>query len=229
MALLGEQEQKIVRDRLANLEREVESILFVDSSTIVAPGKEPCVYCKETRQLMEEFIPLTDKLSLVVHDIATEEGKQKAVEMKVEAVPTLIMRAQGSDAVNLRYRGIPAGYEFASLLEDIEMIGRDGHGLPEDVVATLEALPSEVNIQVFVTPTCPYCPQAVRTAHRFAYASPKVTGEMVEAQEFPALSQKHNIGGVPDAVINGGVQRVLGAQPVSAFLDAVKRAVVVEA
>ncbi len=225
MPLLGEQEQQIVRDRLGNLTRDVEVVLFTDTSTIVAPGKEPCMYCKETQQLLEEIAPLSDKVHLVVYDLAAPEGKAKAEEMRVEDPPTIILREKGSDAVNIRYRGIPAGYEFASLLEDIEMIGRDGHGLPEDVVKELNELPAEVTLQVFVTPTCPYCPQAVRTAHRFAYASPKIMGEMVEAQEFPALSQKYNISGVPDTIINGGVQRVLGAQPVSAFLEAIKKAV----
>ncbi len=225
MPLLGEQEQQIVKERLGNLTRDVEMVLFTDSSTVIAPGKEPCIYCKETEQLLREIEPLSDKVHLVVYDLATEEGKQKAEEMKVEAAPTIILREKGSDAVNIRYRGIPAGYEFASLLEDIEMIGRDGHGLPDEVVKELNELPQDVILQVFVTPTCPYCPQAVRTSHRFAYASPKVMGEMIEAQEFPALADKYHIHGVPDTVINHGAQRILGAQPVSAFLDAIKKAV----
>ncbi len=225
MSLLGEQEQQIVKERLGNLTRDVEIVLFTDSSTVIAPGKEPCIYCKETEQLLREIDPLADKVHLVVYDLASEEGKKKAEEMRVEAAPTIILREKGSDAVNVRYRGIPAGYEFASLLEDIEMIGRDGHGLPDEVVKELNALPQEVLLQVFVTPTCPYCPQAVRTSHRFAYASPKVMGEMIEAQEFPALADKYHIHGVPDTVINHGAQRILGAQPVSAFLDAIRKAV----
>ncbi len=225
MPLLGEQEQQIVKERLGNLTRDVEIVLFTDSSTVIAPGKEPCIYCKETEQLLREIEPLSDKVHLAVYDLASEEGKKKAEEMRVEAAPTIILREKGSDAVNVRYRGIPAGYEFASLLEDIEMIGRDGHGLPDDVVKELNELPQEVILQVFVTPTCPYCPQAVRTSHRFAYASPKVVGEMIEAQEFPALADKYHIHGVPDTVINHGAQRILGAQPVSAFLDAIRKAV----
>jgi len=128
MPLLGEQEQQIVRERLGNLVRDVEMVLFTDTSTIVAPGKEPCMYCKETQQLLEEIAPLSDKVHLTVYDLSTPEGQEKAKEMRVEAAPTIILREKGSDAVNVRYRGIPAGYEFASLLEDIEMIGRDGHG-----------------------------------------------------------------------------------------------------
>ena len=122
MALLGPKEQEIVRERLANLTRDVEMVLFTDSSTLIAPGKEPCLYCKETKQLLEELSALSDKLHLVVYDLATPEGKEKAGAYKVEAAPTLILREKGSEAINLRYRGIPAGYEFASLLEDIEML-----------------------------------------------------------------------------------------------------------
>ncbi|MGQ9735047.1 MAG: protein disulfide oxidoreductase [Thermaceae bacterium] len=229
MALLGPKEQEIVRQRLSTLERDVEIVLFTDSSTLVAPGKDPCIYCKETKQLMEELAGLSEKLHLVVYDLNTPEGEEKAQAMRVEAAPTIILREKGSDRVNLRYRGIPAGYEFASLLEDLEMLGGDGHGLPEDTVKFLQNLPEEVVLQVFVTPTCPYCPQAVRTAHRFAYASDRVFGEMVEANEFPTLSDRYHIHGVPDTVINHGKARILGAQPVAAFLDAIKKAVRVRA
>ncbi len=226
MPLLGEQEQRIVRERLATLTRDVEAVLFTDTSTIITPGKEPCTYCKETEQLLRELEALTDRLHLTIYNLSSPEGRAKAQEMGVEAAPTIILREKGSDATNLRYRGIPAGYEFASLLEDIEMLGRDGHGLPEEVVQALNALPNNVRMQVFVTPTCPYCPAAVRVAHRFAYASPKVVGEMIEAQEFPALSDRYGIHGVPDTVINEGAARVLGAQPVSAFLEAIQKAAV---
>ncbi len=229
MALLGPKEQEIVRERLANLTRDVELVLFTDTSTLIVPGKEPCLYCKETKQLLEELAALSDRLHLVVYDLATPEGREKAKEYRVEDPPTLILREKGSEAINLRYRGIPAGYEFASLLEDIEMLGRDGHGLPENVVQELNNLPEEVVLQVFVTPTCPYCPQAVRTAHRMAYASPKVWGEMIEANEFPELSSRYHIHGVPDTIVNHGKERILGAQPLSQFLQAIRKAVGVSA
>ncbi|WP_337843820.1 thioredoxin family protein [Thermus sp.] len=229
MPLLGPKEQEIVRERLSTLNRDVEMVLFTDTSTLIAPGKEPCMYCRETEQLLKELKELSDKLHLVVYDLATPEGKEKAQAFQVEAAPTLILREKGSEATNLRYRGIPAGYEFASLLEDLEMLGRDGHGLPEQVVEELSNLPEEVVLQVFVTPTCPYCPQAVRTAHRLAYASPKVFGEMIEANEFPELSSRYGIHGVPDTIVNHGKARVLGAQPLSQFLQAIRQAVGVKA
>ena len=92
MALLGPKEQEIVRERLSGLTRDVEMVLFTDSSTLIAPGKEPCMYCKETKQLLEELKALSDQLHLVVHDLATPEGREMAKAYKVEAAPTLILR-----------------------------------------------------------------------------------------------------------------------------------------
>jgi predicted DsbA family dithiol-disulfide isomerase len=48
-------------------------------------------------------------------------------------------------------------------------------------------------------------------------------GEMVEAQEFPELASRYQISGVPDTIINGR-ERVLGAQPLPTFIEAVEKA-----
>jgi glutaredoxin len=67
-------------------------------------------------------------------------------------------------------------------------------------------------MQVFVTPTCPYCPRAVLLAHQLAMESDMIRGDMVEAIEFPHLSQKYEVRGVPRTVINEDVH-LEGAAP----------------
>jgi glutaredoxin len=59
-----------------------------------------------------------------------------------------------------------------------------------------------VHIQVVVTPTCPYCPQAVRLAHQMAVESGQVLADMVEASGFPELISRYGVTGVPTVVIN---------------------------
>ena len=80
-----------------------------------------------------------------------------------------------------------------------------------------------VRMQAFVTPSCPYCPRAVLTGYRFALENPNILAEGVEASEFPILSNKYGIQGVPDTVIDGagGTERVLGGQPEHIFLQQV--------
>jgi protein-disulfide isomerase len=69
-----------------------------------------------------------------------------------------------------------------------------------------------VHIQVFVTPTCPYCPQAVFMAHQFAMENPLIRADMVEAIEFPQLANKYRVQGVPRVVFNETVHQE-GAAP----------------
>jgi len=61
-------------------------------------------------------------------------------------------------------------------------------------------------------------------AHSLAIASDLVTADMVEAIEFPHLTQKYNVSGVPQSVINDKVYQV-GAAPEPMFLEKLKEAV----
>ncbi len=49
-------------------------------------------------------------------------------------------------------------------------------------------------------------------AHKLAFASPHITGDMVEVSEFPHLAAKYQVYGVPRTVINEVIQ-IEGAAP----------------
>jgi len=80
-----------------------------------------------------------------------------------------------------------------------------------------------VHMQVFITPTCPYCSMAVVLAHQMAVASPMVRADMVEAMEFPQLAIKYQVMGVPRTVINETVH-IEGAAPEAAVLEKLREA-----
>ena len=95
--------------------------------------------------------------------------------------------------------------------------------LPANYLAYLDKLEEAVHLQVFVTPTCPYCPQAVVLAHAMAIASDKVRADMVEATEFPQLSIKYNVMGVPRTVVNE-TEYLEGAAPEQMLIDKIQAA-----
>jgi hypothetical protein len=64
----------------------------------------------------------------------------------------------------------------------------------------------------------------VRLAQHMAIASPRITTECIEANEFPDLSQRYRVMAVPKIVINDKVE-FEGALPERDFLSAVLRAV----
>ena len=57
-----------------------------------------------------------------------------------------------------------------------------------------------------------------------AMASEKVTADVVEATEFPDLSQRYEVRSVPKIVVNDTVEFV-GAQPEPRFMAAIAKAV----
>jgi predicted DsbA family dithiol-disulfide isomerase len=60
----------------------------------------------------------------------------------------------------------------------------------------------------------------VRLAHQFAMESDAVTADMVEAMEFPQLTMRYSVMGVPKTVVNDRTA-VEGMLPEGPFLDAV--------
>ncbi len=61
-------------------------------------------------------------------------------------------------------------------------------------------------------------------AHKLAIESDRVTGDVVEASEFPEMVQRYSVSGVPKIVVNDRVEFV-GAQPEARFVQEVLRAV----
>lgn len=190
MSMLQERDKPRVKERLAAMTGPVTVINFTQETE--------CQFCRETRELLEDLVQLNDNLSLEVYDLVADADK--AEKYGVDKIPATVLI--GAKDYGIRYYGVPAGYEFASLLEDIVMVSTGDSGLTDATRARLKELTDPVHIQVFVTPTCPYCPGAVRLAHQFAMETDRVTSDMVEATEFPELSLRHQVMGVPKTVAN---------------------------
>ncbi|HEX9902973.1 MAG TPA: thioredoxin family protein [Acidobacteriota bacterium] len=182
-------------------------------------GQE-CMFCRETKQLLEEVSGLSDKVELQIFDFTAD--KDKAAEFGIDKIPALVLK--GEKDYGLRFFGIPSGYEYSSLIEAMVDVSRGETSLSAKTKEALHALDTSIHLQVFVTPTCPYCSISVRLAHQFALESPLIRADMVEATEFPHLSNRFNVMGVPKTVINE-TAFIEGALPEDRFLDEVLKAV----
>ncbi|NLE46725.1 MAG: glutaredoxin [Chloroflexi bacterium] len=211
MSLLDKDTAEQVRQELANLTSPVRLVVFTQEFE--------CAYCAENRQLAEELSELSDQISIEVYDFVAD--KDRAAEMGIDKIPAIAV--VGTTDYGIRFYGIPAGYEFTSLLHTIKMVAAGLPTLSEETLQYLQSLDRPVELQVFVTPTCPYCPQAVVLAHQMALASPRVSAAMVEATEFPHLAQKYEVMGVPRTVING-TQYLEGAAPEDMVLAKIREA-----
>lgn len=213
MGLLRESDKKYIRELF---EKELEDNVRI----LVFTSKDNCEYCRHTVELLEELASLTPKIALEKHDYDSE--RSLAESLGVDKVPATVIVAR-NDA-KLYYFGIPSGYEFRSLLDDIIDVSKNMTRLAEDVKSKIRVIDQPVHIKVFVTPTCPYCPRAVRTAHQFALENPKIRAEMIESLEFPELAQRYDVMAVPKIVINETTE-FEGALPENVFAEYVLSAV----
>ena len=211
--MLDEKTAEKSKKVLGELEKKVTLVTFTQEME--------CTYCAQNVELAEDTAGLSDKISHEVH--AFENSEELSKRYGVDKIPALVVTADGED-LGIRFFGIPSGYEFVSLLDAIRTVSTGKHELSDDTVSKIEKLDRPVYIQVFVTPTCPYCPKSVILAHRLAYVSKQITSDMVEAIEFPHLAQKFSVAGVPRSVINEK-NFIEGAVPEKAYVQKILDAV----
>lgn len=108
-----------------------------------------CETCHDTRQLLEELTSISPKLAVEVFNFALD--KEVAARYRVDKIPATVL--VGEKDYGIRYYGIPAGFEFASVIEDTLMISKRDSGLEKTTREKLATLTKPVHLQVLVTPT----------------------------------------------------------------------------
>ena len=211
MALLSAKDRKQIQVRLAEMEQPVRLVHFTQELN--------CDSCEPTQRLLEEVAALSDKLTLEVYNFVLE--REEAARFGIDKVPATVVANEKDHGIRLY--GLPAGYEFAVLLEDILDVSRGRTGLAVETRERLQTLARPVHLQVFVTPTCPYCPAAAWLAHQLALESDLVTADMIEATEYTDLVMRYGVQGVPKTIVNG-VHAIDGALPEPYFVDQILQA-----
>jgi len=188
--MIQEKDRKQIITIFKALQNEVKIITFTQEFE--------CEFCRMTRELVQEIKGLSEKISIEIYDFVKDAEIVK--KYNIDKIPATVIL--GERDYGIRFYGVPAGYEFTSLIEDIVDASRREPSLQKDVLAELAKVDQPVHIQVLTSPTCPYCALAVRTAHRFAMANDHIVSDMVELTEFPHLAVKYNVQSFPKIVIN---------------------------
>lgn len=205
---LRERDRSYLKERF---EREMKDEVKI---TLYTRGLD-CEYCSETEQLMKELSQISDKLKLEIYNVFLDAEK---IPEKVDRVPMITV---GNNRI--KFLGIPAGYEFSVLIEDIIELSRGEPLLSKSSIEKIKKIDRPIKIKVFVTPTCPYCPRMVKYAHSAALVNPNIEAEMIEATEFPDIANRYSVYGVPKTVINDIVE-IEGAVPEEHFVEELVRA-----
>jgi len=212
MSLIPDEQKEHIKSQLAeNIVNPVRVIVFTQEME--------CKFCAETKQLMIELAALNDKIKVEVHDFLADS--QMAKEYGVDKIPALVI--MGEKDYGIRFYGLPYGYEFQTLMEDLKTVSSRRTDLSEETKAKLREIKTPVNIKVFSTLTCPHCPAAAIMAHKFAMENDLIKAEVIDASEFPELAIKYMVMATPKTVVNEKIE-FIGAVPENLFLDQVLQA-----
>lgn len=163
--------------------------LFVDG-----PG---CSACEITARVLQQLEQATDKLRVHV----AIPSKAQTPTGPFDKLPEVRVLTRAGSVI--RFYGTQVGAEITSLVQTIADASLERAPLPPDVIARTRGVKEGSWIRVFVGPTCPHCPGAVRAASALAVANPKISLEVVEAGEFPELARRFKVASVPTTVVNG--------------------------
>jgi glutaredoxin-like protein len=212
MSLISPPDQERLRESFREMSRAVRLVFFTQTLG--------CDTCLQTKQILDELPPLSDKITVEEVNFILEP--ETAKEYGIDRVPAVAIVGQdeAGDARDskIRFLGAPAGYEFMSLIQAVLLVGGRPSMLSEESRKRIAAVTEPTTVHVFTTPTCPHCPRAVAVAHEMAFANPNIIAFAVEATEFPDLARKYAVTGVPKTVVNDSVE-ILGALPPDAFVE----------
>ncbi len=165
-----------------------------------------------TISLIKALSVLTDKLKVSYHKI----GDEQSVQRNVHRSPTVLI---APDKYRIRYTGSPLGEESRSLLIAILMASTGKSVLTASTMKRIAGLKEKRDIQVFVSPSCPYCPQQALTAFSAAIVKPDlISAEVIEIYENPDLAENLGSTTVPQTLING-IFTGIGLQPEEYFVE----------
>ena len=213
MSIIDDGIKKEVEKYFKDLTGEVNLTVFSRNSAIVVPGYD-CPACKDNETLIQEIAALSDKLNFAMYDYLKD--KHKVEEYHIDKIPVTLVH--GETDPGIRFFGIPSGHEFSALLHAIMIVSTGDHGLSRETTEMLSNVTDPVHIQVFVTPSCPYCAPVVKVAHSMTIDNPHITADMINANDFPELAQRYNVFTVPKIVINEHSQ-IEGALNETAFAE----------
>lgn len=199
-----EQAQAQLVEILKNIPNDLPLVLFA------TPLKND-LFSDAARKMIRGIRQLASKVTLREYDL----GHEMARKWDVEHSPTLLI---DPEHYNVRWLGAPIGEEALTFIELLRMIGYRNSGVTEESRKVLQKIDSPRSIKLFVSPTCPYCPQQAVNALKAVVERPELISlEIIDIQANPELADRYSAQSVPQTFAND-MLIALGAQPEELFM-----------
>ena len=170
-----------------------------DNLNLIIPERK-CDTCATTQKILTDISNISDKVNLEIIDLYKYNNQY--TELKIDRIPAIVIGKSGRAI----FYGMPSGYEFSTLVNSIINSSLDSQNLDKNLIKNLKAIQTPINIKVFVTPSCKYCPEIAELTLSLAMQFKTIKTEIIEIQEYPDLANNYDISSVPLTIINDKIQ-----------------------
>ena len=204
-----DQVQDQVKALFKNIPNDLTLVLFT------TPGVND-VFSDACRQVIRAFRELSPRIDLKEFDTGHKEAKERGITHS----PTLLINP---DKYSIKWYGAPVGEESKTFAEAVIISGYGETGLGEEAKKVLFRIKEKREIKVFVSPTCPYCPQQAVNALKAAIMRPDIISlEIIDIQANQDLAKKYEAQSVPQVYANEKLI-AMGAQPEELFMSSLEK------
>ncbi len=203
--LITDEMRKTLREALNGLVKEVALEIFTQKEVNAD-------YNDATVELVSEIARLSPKIRASFFELRSEQARKR----KVLRSPTILL---APDAYAIKLTGSPLGEEGRSFVMSLLMISLKSVVLTMQSVQRLAGLNEKRFIEIFVSPTCPYCPQQVLYGVSAAITRPDlISVEVIEIFEHQDIAKSRGVLSVPQTFINGALT-ARGAESEELFVE----------
>jgi len=168
------------------------------------------------RNLMAALQLVSDKIKFKEYDL----GHKQAKKWGVDRSPTLVF---APEKYSIKYLGLPLGEEGRTLIETLILIGLGRSQLSDQAGKVIAGINEPRKVRVFVSPSCPYCPQQAVNAVKAAIEKPGLVAvEIVDTNYNADLAERYQAFSVPQTWANE-VLIARGAQAQELFVSSLER------
>jgi len=140
VSMLSEKDKIYVRKTLDGMKDEVRLTLF-------SRDGGDCKYCGEAEGLLSDIAAAAPRVTVEILSLKKDAARAKQLGIdKVSGIALI-----GKKDYDLRYFGLPSGYDFIPFVESIRAVGDDNAGVSAESAARLATLTKPVQLSVFVT------------------------------------------------------------------------------
>ncbi len=184
--ILSEEVKQKLKNEFSSLKDDVKLVLFSKNDDL----------SKKLTAILTELSQLSEKITF------QEKEGTKCLENPCISIETL------EKDFGIRYMGLPSGGEFPTFITAIKMVSTNNYDISERIEEFVEEVDKPVDIKVFVTTSCGWCPPAILKAYSFALVNDYITATAIDCYNFPELANRYTVSSVPKTVINDSIEFV---------------------